>query len=236
MNNQVIIFTEGDTDKILLEKALSKLNITDLQILITPASTGNGNKSDSAIKSLLENIQNNPCASNNIIIGMFDRDSNTKLKNTRNESTELNKVEYIKMGKTIYAFSIPVPHNRPEEDQISIEHYFTDEEIKTPNEQGQRLFFGNEFLANGNCVNVDEDYNYINARKTINSIKIIEHEQNSYVTNMRGEGDYSLSKRRFAEAIRDDHEGFNNFDFSEFNKIFEIIRKIIIDSKSNHTD
>ncbi|WP_294483366.1 AAA family ATPase [uncultured Ruminococcus sp.] len=236
LNNQVIIFTEGDTDKILLEKALSKLNITDLQILITPASTGNGNKSDSAIKSLLENIQNNPCASNNIIIGMFDRDSNTKLKNTRNESTELNKVEYIKMGKTIYAFSIPVPHNRPEEDQISIEHYFTDEEIKTPNEQGQRLFFGNEFLANGNCVNVDEDYNYINARKTINSIKIIEHEQNSYVTNMRGEGDYSLSKRRFAEAIRDDHEGFNNFDFSEFNKIFEIIRKIIIDSKSNHTD
>ncbi len=167
---------------------------------------------------------------------MFDRDSNTKLKDLHNERTELNKVEYIKMGNTIYAFAIPVPHNRSEEDQISIEHYFTDEEIKTPNKEGQRLFLGNEFYKNGNCIDENGDYNYINARNCFNTIKIIEHEQKAYVTDKKGEGNYSLSKQRFAEAIRDDHEGFNNFDFSEFNKIFEIIRKIIIDSKSDHTD
>ena len=50
-------------------------------------------------------------------------------------------------------------------------------------------------------------------------------------TDFEGNGDYSLSKMRFAENVRDDIEGFNNFDFTEFNKIFDIIRKIIYDAK-----
>ena len=233
MNNQGIVYTEGETDKILLEKAIAKLCITDLQITIIPASNGNGNKSDSAITKILQMIQNNPSVSNKVIIGLYDRDANTKLRNISQKEIELNKIEYLKMGEKIYALAIPVPHNRPEEDQISIEHYFTDEEIKTPNEKGQRLFLGNEFYENGNCIDENEDFNYMNARKFFKTIKIIEHEQKYWVTDKKGTGDFSLSKQRFAEAIRDDYEGFDSFNFAEFNKIFDIIRKIIADSHQN---
>lgn len=231
LTTQVVVYTEGETDKILLEKALNKLEINDLQITITPASSGIGNNSDSAIKAILQTIQNNPSVSDKTVIGMFDRDSKTSLNDISNKKIELNKEKFIKLCDKLYAFSIPVPHNRSEEDQISIEHYFTDDEIKTPNKKGQRLFLGNEFYKNGNCINESEDFNFINARKYHGSIKIIEHEQNSFVTDKKGDGDYSLSKQRFAEAVRDDIKGFDSFDFSEFNKIFDVIRSIITDSQ-----
>ncbi len=59
------------------------------------------------------------------------------------------------------------------------------------------------------------------------TIRIIEHEQNAFVTDRKGDGDFSLSKQRFAEAVSKDRKGFNNFDFSEFNLIFDVIRKIL---------
>lgn len=228
LTNQVVVYTEGDTDRILLEKALEELGVSDLQVTIQPASSGNGNKSDSAIKRLLLEIQNNPSVSNKLVIGMFDRDSKTKLKNATGIEIDLNQTEYAKLGEQLYAFSIPVPHNRPEEDQISIEHYFTDEEIKRKNEKGQRLFIGNEFNKTGNHKSEDRHYHYIEQLYT--TIKIIEHETKKFVTDQNGDGDYSLSKSHFAEAVRDDRPNFNDFDFSEFNKIFDIIKKIIEDA------
>ena len=108
-------------------------------------------------------------------------------------------------------------------------HYFTNDEIMRENEQGQRLFFGNEFNATGNHIDASKQYHYHNIKNLLGTIKIIEHETNNYVTDLQGNGDYSLSKKHFAEAIRDDRPNFNDFDFSEFNKIFDIVREIIKD-------
>ena len=57
---------------------------------------------------------------------------------------------------------------------VLIEHYFTNDEIKRSNEQGQRLFLGNEFNKVGN--HNSEDYNYHYIGKLYNTIKIIERE------------------------------------------------------------
>lgn len=42
-----------------------------------------------------------------------------------------------------------------------------------------------------------------------------------FVADRKGEGDYSLSKQHFADAVSTDREGFIDFDFSEFDKIFK---------------
>ena len=57
---------------------------------------------------------------------------------------------------------------------VLIEHYFTNDEIKRSNEQGQRLFLGNEFNKVGN--HNSEDYNYHYIGKLYNTIKNIERE------------------------------------------------------------
>ena len=61
---------------------------------------------------------------------------------------DIRNYEYHRFANRIYAFALPVPHNRAETDQISIEHYFTDNEIKTEID-GKRLFLGNEFYPTG---------------------------------------------------------------------------------------
>lgn len=236
MQSKIVLYTEGITDIILLNKALEKLAINDLPLEMHAASNVRGGHGDDAIKKLLETLQKNHCV-NNTIIGLFDRDANPSVEvvDASGNKVKLIDNEFVKLGEHIYAFALPVPHNRTETDQISIEHYFTDEEIKTENENHQRLFLGKEFYISGNHILDTMDYNYRNARNYCNTIRIIEHEQNLFVTDRKGNGDFSLSKQYFAESIRDDREGFNQFCFSEFNKIFNIIRKIIVleQSKAN---
>lgn len=228
LQNKIILYTEGTTDEILLNKAVEKLNIGDLSLEIHAASQNRGKHSDDAIKKLLAALQENPCV-NNTVIGLFDRDAvpAVELLNMAGNKIKLIDHDFVKLGDHIYAFALPVPHNRSERDQISIEHFFTDEEIMTENENHQRLFLGKEFYPSGNHVDDSKDYNYRKALNYQGTIRIIEHEQNAYVTDRKGSGDFSLSKQHFAEAVRDSRPGFDQFDFSEFNKIFDVIRKIL---------
>lgn len=71
---------------------------------------------------------------------MFDRDT-PLLTEINGSRVDIRNEKFVKIGKNIFAFSIPVPHARAESNQISIEHYFTDEEIKTELE-GKRLLAG----------------------------------------------------------------------------------------------
>lgn len=134
----------------------------------------------------------------------------------------------MKISDKIYAFAIPVPHEREELDQISIEHYFTDREIKTEYE-GKRLFMGCEFYSTG-VFKGDAELFYKAAANVADTIKIIEHETKRYVTKVDGSGDYSISKARFVECIESGQEGFTDFSFEEFSKIFDILTRIKNDS------
>ncbi len=170
--------------------------------------------------------------------GIFDRDAITPIEflDEYGNKVKLVDQEYVKLAKHIYAFALPVPHDRPETDQISIEHYFTDDEIMTETEDHLRLFMVNEFYPSGNHIDDAKDLNYKNASRYHGTIRIIEHEQNAFVTDRKGNGNFSLSKQRFDEAVRDDKPGFNNFDFAEFNKIFNVIRKIIAKDQLDNSD
>lgn len=225
-SKKIYLFTEGETDALLLNKAKEKLGIIDLDIEISAVNSNINKKGNEAIEALLSTLRCNSI-NNNIVIGMFDRDVRQTIQDCNDVKYQLNDIKFAKISNNIAAFAIPVPHNRSETNQISIEHYFTNDEIRRSNEQGQRLFLGNEFNRVGN--HNSEDYNYHRIDQLYNTIKIIEHETNKFVTDKNGEGDYSLSKRRFAEAVYNERPNFNDFNFSEFNKIFDVIREIIKD-------
>ena len=222
---KIYIFTEGKTDVVLLNKAIKELNITDLSIEIRAATKGKCN-GDDAVKSLLERLQDNEFASN-LVIGLFDRDKEIDFSDINKQKRSLLKCDYIKLGNNLYAFALPIPHGRTEINDISIEHYFTDDEIKTWTAAGERLFLGNEFGDDGFCLNDTQNFIYKGKNNNIiGTIKIIDHDQNTKVVDCNNKKDVSLSKSRFAENIQNNVEGFNSFDFSEFSKIFDIIRKI----------
>ena len=227
-NSNVILFTEGRTDEMLIKKAMEKLNVCDLPLDIRVASQNQGNSNDDSIKKVLTLLQENPCT-NNTVIGLFDRDAKppVELLDETGKRVKLVDHTYVKLGEHLFAFALPVPHNRSETDQISIEHYFTDEEVMTENEDHMRLFLGKEFYPTGIHIDESKDYHYKKARKYEGTIRIIEHEQNAYVTDRKGNGNFSLSKMRFAEAICGNRPNFDNFDFSEFGKIFNVIREIV---------
>ena len=221
-NSIPIILTEGKTDAALLKIAIKKLGLSAFNTWeIRPIQSGEtaGNK---VLLSFLNEIKDN-IRSSRLIIGMFDRDTEIVL-NKDGVDVDLRKEPFVQLCKNVYAFAIPVPHNRKEANQISIEHYFTDSEIKTEKE-GKRLFLGYEFYSTG-VYKGDEEWHYKAAQNVCDTIKIIEHETKRFVTKADGTGDYSLSKAAFVQCIQNDEEGFRDICFDEFRKIFDVLESI----------
>lgn len=221
-----IILTEGKTDAQLLKLAIKKLGIDTYDSWIIKPILSNKTSNNESLQKFLCEIRDNTL-SHNLLIGMFDRD--TKIEIVKGEDIRLN--EFTKVCEGVYAFAIPVPHNREEVENISIEHYFTDSEIKTEY-NGKRLFIGNEFYNTG-VFKGDEELFYKAASKYSNSIKIIEHESRCFVTKQDGDGDYSLSKAKFVNCIENNEEGFNQISFEEFKKIFTVIDRIVENWRTN---
>ena len=220
-----IILTEGKTDAALLKLAIQKLNLIEYEHWeIKPVTCDKTSNWEALLKFLCELRDNFPPSQP--VIGMFDRDVKLEINQNGNK-VDIRSQEFAKIADMIYCFAIPVPHNRTEVDQISIEHYFTDSEIRTEKE-GKRLFLGNEFYSTG-VFKGDEELNYKGASNVWNTIKIIEHETRSFVTKADGSGDYSLSKAAFVQCIENNEQDFSSISFNEFAKIFNVIEKIIAD-------
>ena len=120
----------------------------------------------------------------------------------------------------MYAFCIPKVSN--DLDQISIEYYYSEENLKTPDKQGRRLFFGSEFHKSGNSI----DNGYQTKEKNKAGKKAIIDSNVFCDTDRAQENSVALSKNNFAENILNEEEGFQDFDFSNFDKIFNVIRMI----------
>ena len=216
-----LLLTEGKTDARLLKVAIKKLGIERYdKWVIQPVCSGKTSSNDVLLRFLSDVKSNMKPAS--LVVGMFDRD--TVLKNPVSEGKDIRENEFVMLSQNVYAFAIPVPHSRIETDQISIEHYFTDDEIKKELD-GKRLFLGNEFYPTGVFIG-DGDY-YCKNKNVIGTIKIIEHETSCYITKIDGTGDYSISKDRFVECMEKEIPPFNENSFSEFQKIFDVLDRIV---------
>lgn len=147
---------------------------------------------------------------------------------------ELNSPDgnFKEWGNNVFSFCLPIPEHRTETPAICIEHYYTDEEIKTPIDLGdgivRRLFIGNEFDKAGFSVRKEDDY-FCEDKNACGekSIAIIDGSNHKKVIHPREEINYALPKMQFAEKILSGEEKFAAFDFSKFIPLFEIIRDIL---------
>lgn len=137
--------------------------------------------------------------------------------------------KYKKWSENVYSFTIPVPNHRNSTPEISIEHLFSDLEIKTDimcdDGVSRRLYMGNEFDKHGHAKTIDR----FCERKDLcgpNKINIIEGSQGDKIHSF-SESDvdnYALPKMKFAEYVS---EHPNDFDFSSFIEIFKVIKEIV---------
>lgn len=213
-----IIITEGKTDWKHLKKALDRFKkegfYTDLDIEFLEYED-NIKMGDSALDSMVKAFEKTKQSRKTIF--MFDRDSEDK--NIKKYSNE----EFNNHSNNVFSFCIPKIDNIL--DKISLEFYYKENDLKTVDETGRRLFLSSEFnqkTAVSKCHNfVTQDKNKASKDLVIIDDVVFSLNDEECKINL------ALSKNNFAENILKNIDNFNSFDIENFKKIFEVIEKIL---------
>ncbi len=215
-SNSTIIITEGKTDNKHIENAMKELNINDLDIVFLNIDNAWG---DSRLQSLLNNLKliKRP----NKIIGIFDRDNERILKDFN-----LYENKYINLGNKVYAFSIPIVGDYGE--KISIEHYYNRQDLLKENVEGRRIFLGEEFITKSGMSKNKKFYTKISNIKNKVDINGIIDEKVYLIDDIEAKNSIALTKDDFANLVCN-NDFSSNFNFTNFQKIFDIIKEIVND-------
>lgn len=213
---KVEVWTEGKTDIKHLQVALNKLDkqhpVQKIELMF---KEGIEKKGDEQLVKICEALSQTE--HEKIIIAMFDRD------NSKIFSKISVDEEFKEWGNNVYSFPIPVPPHRSEEDGVCIELYYRDDEIKREDTKGRRLFLSKEFNSlSGRHMNLDLNTLDINKIELRKAIKIIDDKVYD-----KNHNNVALSKNAFADNIMNAAFNFNDFDFSSFKLIFDVIEKIL---------
>ena len=225
-----LIITEGKTDWQHLKNALKKLRENgkyidlDIEFLEFEDEIEMG---DSNLKSMCKQLSKIP--QNKNIICLFDRDNPSIVK----EMSGDDSTGYKKWSNDVYSFCLPTPAHREEYNNISIEFYYSDDEIKTVDKDTDRkLFFSNELeevIIKSTTNKSDHERNLKvldNPKEKEEENKKIYDQDISQIKNEEGE-QIALSKSAFARNVYNEKEGYSDFDITEFEKVFDVIKKII---------
>lgn len=149
------------------------------------------------------------------IIAIFDRDDPKCIREAHDESKGFKD-----WGKGVYSFALPEPSHR-EGIAVCIELFYKDEEIKRKDEFGRRIFLSTEFnLRTGRHYDAPNIITREHLKK--DNLKIIDEK----VFDINDQN-VALSKDKFSSYIFDKKENFHNFDFSEFDAVFQTIENIM---------
>jgi energy-coupling factor transporter ATP-binding protein EcfA2 len=224
-SSNTLIVTEGKTDWKHLKNALAKLrdfnkqfHNLELEFLEYEDEISMGSPELLAFCQQYSKME-----SGKIIICVFDRDEQKILNKILENEGDL----YKHWGNNVYSIAIPIPEHRTGiGNNISIEHYYLDEDIKLETHYGHRLFIGNEFSRK---FGIHSSGKYVCLKKDKcgeDSITIIDRDS---VVAPIGEEDsnVALSKNDFAECIVREEPPFQNICYDSFKKIFDVIEEII---------
>lgn len=239
-SSKPIIITEGATDwkhmlaaynKLLkIDKYKEVFNDLDFEFFEYEAKNSNKNTENkidmgnTALSTMCESYSKMPNSRRMIFIADCDDDRT-------NNKMSLQGVKYKTWGNNVFSFILPIPDFRKDTPEICIEHLYSDDEIKTEYKEGdisRRLYLGNEFNSHGYMTKEDK---CCEKKKLCGSdkISIIDGSSGERVINPKEDNspNFALSKMDFAECVLEKKSGFENFDFSNFVPIFEIIKEII---------
>ncbi|PIR55168.1 hypothetical protein COU74_02070 [Candidatus Peregrinibacteria bacterium CG10_big_fil_rev_8_21_14_0_10_36_19] len=213
-----LIITEGKTDIDHLKAAQDNLGIHDLNLEFIEANYDDGDESIFQLCRALAAVEQAQT-----FIFIFDSDNPSILKKLEIR-TEVGK-QYQIWGNNVYSLVIPLPDHRTDYDKISIEHYYTDEDLMTTDENGKRLHFHNELRKEILPDNTTK-YRTIKPFVSLDKNKKVYSESAELVIDDEGNS-VCISKARFAENVKNKIHPFDNLDFKQFQKIFDVIREIL---------
>ena len=238
VNDEILVITEGCTDWKHMEHALSKLS-ADYPGLFGkvhfwhchPKGKGNGEPEfDMGVDEVVKMCdQFRKLRHNQKIVFIVDADLPDKTKDLTKDGAA-----YKNWGNNVFSFQIPNSELRPGFATVCIEHYYTDEELKTEIELGgvkRRMFLSGEFIKrNGQTKDHQFFYENIQRLKKSGKYDIIEGDQGNRVTKLIDDSDnpvnFALSKNAFASEMLAGNPALANVSVEAFKKIFDVLKQI----------
>lgn len=220
-----LIITEGKTDWKHIKAAMKALKESlDIEFFEYVDDNLGG---DDHLDSILKNYSKIPIERK--IIGIFDRDNEHYINKFNCDKS------YYSFNGNVFAFCIPKANENIYGEYTSIEHYYNKDNLLKKDERDHRLFLGNEFEKTGIGKDGKIFVKATKDNKIINKIErngIIDDKVYNLLTDKAGNKNIAMSKNDFASKIYDsiiNEKGdyAKDFDFKEFKKIFDVIRKII---------
>ena len=212
------VFTEGKTDRKHLKAALNHFQkigqFSHLNLEFDES------EQDLGWTNLLEKCRNMALAQPlRLHIYMFDRDVEAAVV-----AASINTNDYKPWGDTVFSFVIPIPEHRCDTPDISIEFFYKDTDLQRRDAGGRRIFISSEFNQR-TTTHLSEEYTYPGDRKNLKGPpRILEEVYGT--SGSSDEKNFAMSKNTFADNILNQSPGFEDVDFSEFNKIFRIIESV----------
>jgi len=218
-----LVITEGKTDwkhvKAALQRLVAAGQIPALQVEFLEYE--DRDMGDSRLSQICKDMALLPNARRMIFV--FDRDKQSII----DEMTDLH-LGYKSWGNNVFSLCIPTPANRRQYQNINIEFFYTDEEIRTIDATtGRRLFFDNEIEVAGLPNRKADIFRVLNPPRVDQEAnkKVYDHDCAKIVD---GTGQQiAHSKTVFASHILNAAPGFETFGLDSFIPLLETIRTIV---------
>lgn len=214
MDPVAILWTEGKTDSQHLKKAFQVLGVG---VGITFKEVEGSFGDDRLLKQCMAfSLQAQPRPT----IFVFDRDNHEIVRKVEDAN-----LGYKAWGNNVYSFAIPTPPHRTGL-PVSIELYYSDDELRTLDTNGRRLFLSSEFNPVSGRHISDATLSIANKLKLGSGKHLQLRIIDSQVYNLQSQN-VALSKADFAEKVFAGEEAFANFDFESFRSIRNVIADIL---------
>lgn len=215
--NKPIVITEGKTDIVHIIKAKEKLGIKSEFKTIQADNQPEG---DSNLQKMLEQLCK--IKHSNKIIAIFDRDIPKTV-----QIMDDNGIGYKSYGNNVFGFCISAPQSRIDNNQneISIEYLYSDDEVHATLPNGCKLFFGDEFFETSGRHKENKDL-ILKNQSDRGKPKIVENNGGQGVFDLN-EKNILAKKSEFADAISKDQIQISQESWNNFKPIFEKIDAII---------
>jgi hypothetical protein len=221
MDAEAVIWTEGKTDWQHIKRAFQVLGVgSRIKFQESGAISG-----DDQLLKQCQALAHAPQSRTNIFV--FDRDHDGIVR-----VVEDSPRGYKAWGNNVYSLAIPIPAHRSDQPAICIEFYYSDEELRTSDSAGRRLFLTTEFNPkNGRHVG-DPRLSVGNKGKLSSGERGLQPRLlDSDVYDEQGQS-VALSKALFAKNVSEGVGPFSTFSFEPFRTILTVIESIIAQSRA----
>lgn len=235
IDKEPLVFTEGETDPRHLKAALASLRregrFRSLAVRFNQESGASGGH-DQLLK-MCESLSKAPNPAARIFI--FDRDVPSHVR--ERVSGGKGSSEYRSWGNNVFSFLLPVPSHRVEDrNGVCIELFYTDKDLMTEDAQGRRLFLNREFHNWARHKHLPLTCPALNKVRSkhlaIIDSEVIEDPKGTDVDEVGK--NVALAKSEFAINVEQGRRPFDDMDFSEFAKVFEVIENIVATSSPSN--